>query len=71
MNLEGINVTLPIKLLFKIMEKANETNIIRKQMKTYLDNESFPDREVVALICEVDVEDKKDGETGVISNKRM
>ena len=36
MNLEGINVTLPIQLLFKIMEKANETNIIRKQMKTYL-----------------------------------
>ena len=32
MNLEGINVTLPIQLLFKIMEKANETNIIRKQM---------------------------------------
>lgn len=59
MNLEGINVTLPIKSLFKIMEKANETNIIRKQMKTYLDNESFPDREVVAMICGVDVEEKK------------
>ena len=41
------------------MEKANETNIIRKQMKTYLDNESFPDREVVAMICGVDVEEKK------------
>ena len=71
MNLDGINVTLPIKLLFKIMEKANETNIIRKQMKTYLDSESFPDKEIVALICGVEVEEKKDGETGVISNKRM
>ena len=59
MNLDGINVTLPVQLLFKIMEKANETNIIRKQIKTYLDNESFPDREVVALICGVDVEEKK------------
>lgn len=59
MNLEGINVTLPIQLLFKIMEKANETNIIRKQIKTYLDNESFPDREIVALICGVYVEEKK------------
>lgn len=59
MNLEGINVTLPIKLLFEIMEKANETNIIRKQMKTYLDSERFPDREIVALICGVDVEEKK------------
>ena len=59
MNLEGINVTLPIQLLFKIMEKANDTNIIRKQIKTYLDNESFPDRELVALICGVDVEEKK------------
>lgn len=59
MNLEGINVTLPIQLLFKIMEKANDTNIIRKQIKTYLDNESFPDREIVALICGVDVEEKK------------
>lgn len=59
MNLEGINVTLPVQLLFKIMEKANETNIIRKQIKTYLDNESFPDREIVALICGVDVEEKK------------
>lgn len=71
MNLDGINVTLPIKLLFKIMEKANETNIIRKQMKTYLDSESFPDKEIVALICGVEVEEKEDGETGVISNKRM
>lgn len=71
MNLDGINVTLPIKLLFSIMEKANETNIIRKQMKTYLDSESFPDKEIVALICGVEVEEKKDGETGVISNKRM
>lgn len=71
MNLEGINVTLPIKLLFSIMEKANETNIIRKQMKTYLDSESFPDKEIVALICGVEVEEKKDGETGAISNKRM
>lgn len=71
MNLEGINVTLPIQLLFKIMEKANDTNIIRKQIKTYLDNESFPDKEIVALICGVEVEEKKDGETGVISNKRM
>ena len=71
MNLDGINVTLPIQLLFKIMEKANDTNIIRKQIKTYLDNESFPDREIVALICGVDMEEKKDGETGVISNKRM
>lgn len=71
MNLDGINVTLPIKLLFKIMEKANETNIIRKQMKTYLDSESFPDKEIVALICGVEVEEKKDGETGTISNKRM
>lgn len=71
MNLDGINVTLPIKLLFKIMEKANETNIIRKQMKTYLDSESFPDKEIVALICGVEVEEKKDGETGAISNKRM
>lgn len=71
MNLEGINVTLPIKLLFSIMEKANETNIIRKQMKTYLDSENFPDKEIVALICGVEVEEKKDGETGVISNKRM
>lgn len=60
MNLEGINVTLPIKLLFEIMEKANETNILRKQMKTYLDNENFPDREVVALICGVDVEEKEE-----------
>lgn len=59
MNLKGINVTLPIQLLFKIMEKANDTNIIRKQIKTYLDNESFPDREIVALICGVDVEEKK------------
>lgn len=49
MNLEGINVTLPIKLLFKIMEKANETNIIRKQMKTYLDNESFPDAQLYSI----------------------
>lgn len=71
MNLDGINVTLLIKLLFKIMEKANETNIIRKQMKTYLDSESFPDKEIVALICGVEVEEKKDGETGTISNKRM
>lgn len=71
MNLEGINVTLPIKLLFSIMEKANETNIIRKQMKTYLDSENFPDKEIVALICGVEVEEKKDGETGAISNKRM
>lgn len=60
MNLEGINVTLPIKLLFSIMEKANETNIIRKQMKTYLDSESFPDKEIVALICGVEVEEKKE-----------
>lgn len=59
MNLEGINVTLPIQLLFKIMEKANDTNIIRKQMKTYLDSESFPDKEIVALICGVEVEEKK------------
>ena len=71
MNLEGINVTLPIKLLFSIMEKANETTIIRKQMKTYLDSESFPDKVIVALICGVEVEEKKDGETGAISNKRM
>ena len=71
MNLEGINVTLPIKLLFRKKEKANETNIIRKQMKTYLDSESFPDKEIVALICGVEVEEKKDGETGAISNKRM
>ena len=53
------------------LEGINETNIIRKQMKTYLDSESFPDKEIVALICGVEVEEKKDGETGAISNKRM